>query len=56
MAERQRIGRNMGVYMDTSTDSELRTHQEMWHNFVKLMGYSAVAIAALLSLMALFLA
>lgn len=46
----------MGVDMDTGTDSELHTHQEMWHNFVKLMGYSAAAIAALLSLMALFLA
>jgi hypothetical protein len=28
----------------------------MWHNFVKLMGYSAAAIAVVLSLMALFLA
>ena len=42
--------------MDTTNDSELRTHQEMWHNFVKLMGYGAAAVAALLAGMALFLA
>lgn len=41
--------------MDTTNDSELRDHQEMWHNFTKLLGYSAAAIAALLVLMALFL-
>jgi LPS O-antigen subunit length determinant protein (WzzB/FepE family) len=39
-----------------TTDSELQTHQQMWHNFVKLMGFSAAAIAVLLALMALFLA
>jgi len=41
--------------MDTTNDSELRAHQEMWHNFTKLLGYSAAAIGALLALMALFL-
>ena len=56
MTDRQRIGCSMGVQMDTTNDSELRTHQEMWHNFVRLMGYAAAAIAVLLSLMALFLA
>jgi len=41
--------------MDTATDRELAAHQEMWHNFVKLLGYSAAAIAVALLLMAAFL-
>ena len=40
--------------MASVDDSELRAHQEMWHNFTKLLGYSACAIAAVLVLMALF--
>ncbi|MGE5538918.1 MAG: aa3-type cytochrome c oxidase subunit IV [Gemmatimonas sp.] len=34
---------------------DLIVHQEMWHNFTRLMGYSATAILALLAAMALFL-
>lgn len=41
--------------MDTAHDSELQAHQEMWHGFIKLMSYGAVAVAVLLVLMALFL-
>jgi hypothetical protein len=40
--------------MDTTDDSELRAHERMWHNFTKLLGYSACTIAAVLALMALF--
>jgi hypothetical protein len=40
--------------MDTTDDSELRAHQQMWHNFTKFLGYSACAIAAVLIFMALF--
>ena len=41
--------------MDTETDRELAVHQEMWQNFLKLMGYGAAAVIALLVLMAAFL-
>jgi LPS O-antigen subunit length determinant protein (WzzB/FepE family) len=41
--------------MATGHDSELQTHQEMWRTFVRIIGYSAAAIMALLALMALFL-
>jgi hypothetical protein len=34
---------------------ELQTHQEMWHNFTRLIGYSAAAILALLAFMAMAL-
>jgi len=37
------------------SDDELRAHQEMWHNFIRLLGYSATAIFVLLALMAAFL-
>jgi hypothetical protein len=34
---------------------ELHVHQEMWHNFTRLLGYSATAILALLAMMAMAL-
>jgi hypothetical protein len=40
----------------TVDDGHLRVHQEMWQNFVRLLGYSAAAILVLLALMATFLA
>jgi Bacterial aa3 type cytochrome c oxidase subunit IV len=44
-----------GIQMDSTQDSELQTHQEMWQNFLKLMGYGAAAVVVLLVLMAIFL-
>ena len=41
--------------MDTGSASQLAVHQQMWHNFVRLLGFSAGAIAVLLLLMAAFL-
>jgi aa3 type cytochrome c oxidase subunit IV len=41
--------------MVIANDSELRAHQQMWQNFIRLIGYSAFAIAVLLALMAIFL-
>lgn len=38
-----------------SHTDDLRSHQETWHGFIKLVGYSALGIAVLLGLMALFL-
>jgi len=37
-----------------ATDN-LHVHQEMWHNFTRLIGYSATAILALLAVMAMAL-
>ena len=34
---------------------ELKSHQEMWRNFIKLVGFTAVASAVSLVLMAIFL-
>lgn len=34
---------------------DLKTHQETWHNFIRLLLYSAGAIAVALILMAIFL-
>lgn len=34
---------------------DLRPHLEMWHGFLKLLGYSIVGIVILLGAMALFL-
>jgi len=35
--------------------NDLRPHLEMWHNFVRLLGYSIAGIVVLLGGMALFL-
>jgi hypothetical protein len=34
---------------------DLIAHQEMWHNFTRLLGYSATAILAVLAFMAMAL-
>jgi hypothetical protein len=34
---------------------DLRPHLEMWHGFLRLIGYSVAAIVVLLGLMAIFL-
>jgi hypothetical protein len=34
---------------------DLHAHQEMWHNFTRLLGYSVAAILALLAVMAMTL-
>jgi hypothetical protein len=41
-----------GAFMATD---DLHAHQEMWHNFTRLLGYSATAILATLAGMAMFL-
>lgn len=41
--------------MNTAHDSELQAHQETWENFLKLMGYGAGSVVALLIVMAIFL-
>ncbi len=38
-----------------SNAHDLRPHLEMWHGFLRLIGYSLGAIVVLLVLMALFL-
>jgi hypothetical protein len=39
--------------MNSVDDSQLRAHQQMWHNFTKLLAYSAASAAAVLVLLAL---
>lgn len=51
------VGRaHTGSIHMTIDDGHLHAHQEMWQNFVRLLGYSAAAILILLALMATFLA
>jgi hypothetical protein len=38
-----------------SNAHDLRPHLDMWHNFVKLLGYSIAGLVILLGAMALFL-
>ena len=36
-------------------DFDMRSHREMWENFIKLTNYGVVGVALLLIVMALFL-
>lgn len=38
-----------------SNTDDLKTHEEMWHNFIKLITYSTIGVVTLLVLMAIFL-
>ena len=38
-----------------SADSELQRHREDWHGFMRLTTYSAITVAVIVILMALFL-
>lgn len=38
-----------------SNTDDLRTHEEMWHNFIRLLTYCTAGVVTLLVLMAIFL-
>lgn len=39
----------------TNHDDDLATHQETWHNFVRLMIFAVIGVVLVLAWMAMFL-